>query len=152
MKPSLTSVFLGLQILRINLDETSIPCFKCNVRGNVFPDGQRGTKQVHRHVASGRKHKFLTLIALVADRQHVQAFLPQIVIGNKHAFRAKDMDSLRAAGTDLVLIRLALSSFCACRRLMVLSGSRAHGTMRICLRRCCSGLPRLCVRFKRSSK
>ena len=80
------------QILRLNLDETSVCLFQGNGRGNVFVAKRRAVQQVSRR----KRRCCLTHVATICDNSGLQPLLPQVIIGNAVAFPARRMVALRA--------------------------------------------------------
>ena len=94
--------------LRLNLDETSIPCYEGNARGCVFGSRKRPSSVVCQHLPKSKRRKTLTHVAVICDVPEIQAVLPHFVIGNEHSFLQRDVEALRAAcGPNIILIRLA---------------------------------------------
>ena len=111
----------GLEILRINLDETSVCLFQGGGKGTIVCRKRRldANRQPVQQVSSGRKRMCLTHIAMVCDRPDVQPVLPQVVIGNEATFKAGDLEALRGLARAM----------CSC------SGRRALGTTSRCASR-----------------
>lgn len=79
--------------LRINWDETAICLFQGGGRGSVFLAKQDQTEQ---NVPLGKQRSYLTHVAFVCDDVHLQAVLPQVLIGNEKTLPAKQLAALRA--------------------------------------------------------
>ena len=98
----------GETALRLNLDETSIV---------LSHDGQKGvvTRTNHKDVVfvpkTSAKRGSLTYAALVCDDQQVQPILPQMIIGNEHVLRVRDMKELEAQVPHNVFLVRAKSSW-----------------------------------------
>ena len=89
----------GLEVLRLNLDETSVGLFQGGGKGTIVCRKRRleANREMAQPVNSGRKRTCLTHIALVCDRPDVQPLLPQVIIGNEATFKAGDLPALQAA-------------------------------------------------------
>ena len=90
------------QIVKINLDETSLALRGKSLRGHVFANraglGERVSKQELR--------ARFTHVALVSDQIELQRKLPQYIVGNEALFPARRMHELRAhAPCNVRLIR-----------------------------------------------
>ena len=97
----------GKLMVRINLDETSIPCYQGRSKGVVFQ--RSGKSDCPQQLAKAKRRKFLTLIAAVSDNSLVQSILPQVLIGNCHTFLKRDLAQLaEACSSNMVLIRSSL--------------------------------------------
>ena len=93
------------QLLRINIDETSLCVFQGDVKGCVFNVGD-GAVARRQHVARQKRRRNVTLVACVCDDAAYQKFMPQYVIANAITFRAKDMAALRrSCPAGVVLVR-----------------------------------------------
>ena len=91
------------QILRINLDETSVCLSQGNAKGNLFV---AKTKRLVQRIARRKRRCCLTHVAIICDHSEVQPLLPQILIGNWSAFHARRMAALRAqCPPNIILIR-----------------------------------------------
>ena len=118
----------GLDILRINLDETSVCIFQGGGKGTVVCRKRRleANRQLAQQVSSGRKRMCLTHIAMVCDRPDVQPVLPQVVIGNEATFKAGDMGTLRDAcpgNVHLLRQKSAWNNIEVCRQVIRLLGA-----------------------------
>jgi hypothetical protein len=80
-------------VLRINVDETSIPLYGGNRKGNICR--QRGAKI--RKVTRCQKRLCFTYIALVCDNDRWQGVLPQYVLSTERGVRKKDVPKVAAA-------------------------------------------------------
>ena len=83
----------GRRLIRINLDETSIPLFPLP-RSGVIMATRRGQDAGVLTVRRGDKRKNITYVAMLADDPQVQATLPQVIIGGPTTFLVRDMERL----------------------------------------------------------
>ena len=96
----------GNEILRINLDETSVCMFQGGMRGTIFASSVRGRSGLRQRATRGERRSYLTHVAVICDRPDIQPLLPQIVIGNVATLRARDMDRLRRlCPPNVILVR-----------------------------------------------
>ena len=96
----------GKELLRINLDETSICMFQGGVRGTVFASKKRRRVSLRQRASRCQRRTYITHVAVICDRPDVQKFLPQFIIGNAATFRVKDFPSLRCIyPSNVVIIR-----------------------------------------------
>jgi hypothetical protein len=134
------------EVLRLNLDETSVCLYQGDVRGNVFVSKkQRATQYVPR----SKRRCCMTHIGVVCDSTEIQPRLPQVVIGNEATFKAREMPALRAScPANVILLRqrsawsnnvvcawlvrrigVALEPYSArCQPVLLLDASRTHIT------------------------
>ena len=88
-------------ILRISVDETSLPLMPTARRGNVFQHSK-----VARKITLAAKRTCFTHIACVCDDSEVQPLLPQFFVMNKRACNLRQWEELRAsAPPHIVYIR-----------------------------------------------
>lgn len=91
------------QILRINLDETSICLFQGAGKGNVFVAKKR---RVLQFVPRRKRRTCFTHVALICDSSELQILMPQFLIGNDRTFPARSMMRMRSAcPPNIVLLR-----------------------------------------------
>ena len=100
----------GRQVLRINLDETSVKLFQGDAKGTVFFKKRKRCADKEEEPAQkadlNRKRTCLTHVGLLCDRTDVQPLLPQILIGNEATFKAGELAELSAScPANVVLIR-----------------------------------------------
>ena len=81
----------GRRVIRINLDETSIPLFPLP-RSGVIMATRRGQDAGVLTVSRGDRRKNITYVAMLADDPQVQATLPQVIIGSQKTFLVRDME------------------------------------------------------------
>ena len=81
------------QLLRINLDETSVCLFQGSGKGNVFVGKKRRLVQF---VQTRKRRCYFTHVAVICDNSELQPLLPQVLIGNERTFLAASMNGLRA--------------------------------------------------------
>ena len=117
-----------MEILRVNLDETSICLFQGGGKGTVVCRKRwlESNREPAQQVASGRKRACLTHIAMVCDRPDVQPSLPQVIIGNEATFKAGDLQTLQAAcpgNVHLLRQRSAWSNIEVCKLVVRLLGA-----------------------------
>ena len=104
-------------VLRLNLDETSIV---------LNHDGQKGvvtSPADNRVVLVNKKSKqrgTLTHVVLVCDDNEIQPLLPQMIIGNEHVLRVRDMNELAPDIPKNVFLVRAKSSWITVPLLIVL--------------------------------
>ena len=96
------------QLIKINLDETSIPCYRGRPTGAVFK--RINGRVFDQSLPNSKRRKFLTLVAVITDEPTVQRYMPQFVIGNFHTFLKRDMHLLAAAGGGSVVLIRCVSS------------------------------------------
>ena len=93
----------GQQILRLNLDETSISLFQGPGKGNVFVPSHKKCKH---NVSLQQRRACLTRVAIICDDSSIQTKLPQYVVGNTHIFKARSFEELCArAPANVFLVR-----------------------------------------------
>ena len=80
------------RVLRINVDETSIPLFGGDRKGNICR--QRGAKI--RKVTRGQKRLRFTYIALACDNARWQNVLPQYVLSSERGLKKQDIPKVAA--------------------------------------------------------
>jgi hypothetical protein len=88
---------MGKEILRINMDETSVCLWQGDGKGTVFADKGRHRDGPVQKMSRSKRRACLTHVALVCDRPEVQARLPQLIIGNVFTFPAKSFAALQGA-------------------------------------------------------
>jgi hypothetical protein len=98
----------GKEILRVNVDETSVCLFQGGHRGNIFVSKR---DEPTERAALNQRRSYITHVAFVSDRADVQPLLPQFVIGNEHVLPARQLAALQAACPAVRLIRQK-SSWC----------------------------------------
>ena len=78
----------GKEILRVNLDETSVCVMQKPLQGVVMKTGRRVRVGVPSRLGVGRHHQRtnLTYVALISDDEEFAAQLPQFIIGNATSF------------------------------------------------------------------
>ena len=81
------------RVLRINVDETSIPLYGGDRKGNICR--QRGAKI--RKVARCQKRLCFTYIALVCDNERWQNVLPQYLLSTERGVKKRDVPKVAAA-------------------------------------------------------
>ena len=84
----------GKQVLRLNLDETSVCLFQGGGRGNVFVSSKRRLTQ---HAPRSVRRCCLTHVGVICDQTDIQPLLPQVIIGNEATFQARAVAALRRA-------------------------------------------------------
>ena len=91
------------EILRLNLDESSICLFQGAGKGNVFVARKR---RVVQFVTKGKRRACFTHIAVICDRSELQPLMPQFLVSNLKAFPARKMARLRnACPPNVILVR-----------------------------------------------
>ena len=91
------------EILRLNLDESSICLFQGAGKGNVFVARKRRVVQL---VAKGKRRSCFTHIAVICDRSELQPLMPQYLVSNLKTFPGRKMVRLRnACPPNIVLVR-----------------------------------------------
>ena len=94
------------EVLRLNLDETSVRLFHGDRKGNVFVSPKRPREEPIQRVSCWKRRCCMTHVGLICDQTHIQPRLPQIIIGNEATLPAKSMASLRAAcPPNVILLR-----------------------------------------------
>ena len=87
----------GRAALLLNLDETAVPFWHGDVRGNLlvrkrrFRDADEPVQRVSRR----QRRSNITHVAVIADRPDVQRVLPQWFLGNGSVLRARDLAVLQ---------------------------------------------------------
>ena len=89
------------QLLRLNIDETSVSLYQGGKNGNVFIN--KAVKSKGR-VPLWKRRCSLTHVAVVCDQPHIQPRLLQTLVGNWSAFPQKAMAGLRAESPPNVLL------------------------------------------------
>ena len=115
------------ELLRLNLDETSICLFQGSNKGNIFV--ARGARALQQ-VPIWKRRCRLTHVAIVCDQPCIQPLLPQVVIGNEKAFPAASMAALRSqapANVFLVRQKIAWNNQILCARIITLLGNVISG-------------------------
>ena len=89
----------GKQVVRINLDETC--CRLCSeaTKGAVAVGRNRSRKEalIGEHKASlSARRMAVTLVASVCDDTEIQAFLPQVILGNKQVLSKSEAHRINA--------------------------------------------------------
>ena len=102
----------GHQVLRINLDETSVKLFQGDAKGTVLFRKRRRDRRTEvdeepvQKADLNKKRTCLTHVGLICDRADVQPLLPQVLIGNEATFQAGELADLSAScPANVVLIR-----------------------------------------------
>lgn len=96
----------GRDVLRINLDETSVCVFQGGMRGTIFAPKARRRSSLRQHATRNERRSYLTHVAVICDRPEIQPLLPQIVIGNAATLRVRDMERLRGlCPPNVILVR-----------------------------------------------
>ena len=91
------------QVLRLNLDETSVCLFQGNGKGNIFVTKKR---KLIQHASRRQRRRCLTHVAVICDQSEIQPLLPQIIIGNRSTLPLRRMRALRAqCSANVVLVR-----------------------------------------------
>ena len=85
------------ELLRINLDETSVCLFQGGGKGTVICRKRRLGGELVQRATTAKKRTYLTHIALARDRPDLQPLFLQILIGNEATFHAADLSALQAA-------------------------------------------------------
>ena len=98
----------GLEVVRINMDETSIRLFSMERAGHLTLEARllkRGPRSLNSAATTSQARGMLTLVAFVCDNNEIQNILPQILIVNeKHLSRAEPAAALRMhLGANTVL-------------------------------------------------
>ena len=97
----------GKDVLRLNLDETSICLFQGNDKGNVLLSKKRPAEHgPMQRVSRARRRTCLTHVAFLCDQPEIQPLLPQVLIGNEATFQVRAMARLQSARpTNVRLVR-----------------------------------------------
>ena len=115
----------GFQVLRLNLDETSVKLFQGDQKGTCFFKKKRprepndsqeeaaeeveegdGADEPVQKVNLQKKRTCLTHVGLICDHSGVQPFLPQVLIGNEKTFLQSDLGALKAnCPANVILVR-----------------------------------------------
>ena len=121
----------GKKLIKLNLDESSIPCYQGRSRGTVFKPRKGGV--VEHNLPKGKRRKCLTLVSVISDEPSIQKHMPQILIGNCHTFLKREMHLLAASCNDtLILIRCALHACCLRLRAYVFRQKSAWVDAKLC--------------------
>ena len=107
----------GKEVLRINMDETSVCLFQSSAKGNVFctkkrmrqftkePTAEEGADVV-QPVSKTARRTCMTHVAFICDQTAVQPLLPQVVIGNCATFHVREWAQLNAQRpANVILVR-----------------------------------------------
>ena len=81
----------GADILRINLDETSMPLNYDSQKGVVTTAFQKDVVLVDKQSA---KRGSLTHVVMICDDTAIQPLLPQMIIGGERLLRVQDLRAL----------------------------------------------------------
>jgi hypothetical protein len=101
-----TRASVGKEILRINLDETSIQLFQGGVAGNIFTSKKRHSPEPVEAAPLGKRRRCFTHVAFICDRPELQPLMPQYLIGNESTFLVRELAALRAAcPANVVIVR-----------------------------------------------
>ena len=88
----------GKQILRINLDETSVCLFQGDRKGTVFVHKKRLREdEPVQRIPRWKRRCCLTHIAVICDSPELQPLMPQVLVGNEATFLSSGLAALRAA-------------------------------------------------------
>ena len=142
----------GREVLRLNLDETSVCLHQDPAKGNLFVTPRRLADRVPRW----KRRRYMTHVGIVCDQSAIQPLLPQVLIGNEATFKVSELPALQArCPPNVVLLRRKTAwnnaVVCACiiRRLgaalaphvghyqpvLIMDAVRTHFTARV-LRAC----------------
>ena len=77
----------------MNLDETAICLFQGGGKGNLFLSK---TGNAHQHATRGGRRAYLSHVAFICDDPAIQPLLPQVIIGNEHTLKARELATYRA--------------------------------------------------------
>ena len=108
----------GKQLLRINMDESSVCLFQGRGRGNVFLKRYEPRTQP-ASLASQRT--YLTLVAFVCDVPDVQKSLPQVLVANESTLSAEQFHAVRISCPENVIVlrqRTAWNTKALCVRII----------------------------------
>ena len=93
----------GKEVLRLNLDETSVCLYQGGGKGNVFVSRKR---RVTQRAPIGKRRCCITHVGVICDQTDIQPRLPQVLIGNEFTFQAGAIAALRASSpSNVVLLR-----------------------------------------------
>ena len=73
----------GKQLLRLNLDETSVCIYPGREAGSVFISKRKAPVE---SAPASKRRRCMTHVAVVCDRADLQPLLPQFIIGNEVLF------------------------------------------------------------------
>ena len=110
-------ISIGLEPLRINLDETSIVLNHDGQKGVVCKTTKKGVTLLEK---ISKKSGTLTHVAIICDDTTIQPILPQMIIGNQHLLRVSDMKELETELPKNVTLVRAKSSWITVELLIVL--------------------------------
>ena len=110
-------ISVGLEPLRINLDETSIVLNHDGQKGVVNKSRKRETTLVQK---ISKKRGTLTHVAIICDDSTIQPMLPQMIIGNNNLLRVSDMKELETELPKNVTLVRAKSSWITVELFIVL--------------------------------
>lgn len=88
----------GKELVILNLDETCVAFFHGDRKGNViarskkFWPGKTPVQRASRH----EQRACVTHVAIIANNQEVQQYLPQEILGNQHVLLVRDVRELQA--------------------------------------------------------
>ena len=88
---------VGKDVVRLNMDETSVCLFPGNAKGTVWAGKRKrrsGFPEAAQKVGRSTRRTCLTHVAFICDRPSWQALLPQVIIGNSHTFALRDWPQL----------------------------------------------------------
>ena len=96
----------GKPLLRINMDETSVPLVPPALQGVVMPPppGQEGGRPPRFRAGRNLQRANLTYVAFVSDDAALNQELPHFVIGCKATLRLRDFPDLFDAAPDHVFL------------------------------------------------
>jgi len=96
--------------LIINMDETGIPLFLGDARGNIWHPGKRACQQkplLRQHATRQQMRSQITHVALICDDQQLQCHMPQILVGDHVSLPAKVLADLQLRDDgNLFVLRL----------------------------------------------
>ena len=107
----------GADILRINLDETSMPLNYDSQKGVVTTAFQKEVVLVDKQSA---KRGSLTHVVMICDDTAIQPLLPQMIIGGERLLRVQDLRALENEVPKNVLLVRAKSSWITVEALVIL--------------------------------
>lgn len=90
----------GKDVLKLNLDETSVCLFQGGAKGTLMVSQRRlgdRPREPVQHASPSNRRACLTHIGLICNRPDLQRVLPQVIIGNERTFSAGDWAALQAA-------------------------------------------------------
>ena len=108
---------MGEQILRVNLDETSLKLNYDGIKGVVMADC---LKEVVLVPAKSAQRGALSHVMMVCDDSGVQPLLPQVILGNKHILRVQDLDVLKDELPSNVYVIRGTSSWILAETMIVI--------------------------------